>query len=61
MSVLILISAVLSTLTLSIVLSGMLVLTIKDLVHAFSDKLALPLGSVYNANVRKIKTLATVA
>jgi hypothetical protein len=61
MSALILISAALSTLVLSIVLSGMLVLAIKDMVHAFSDKMTLPLGGVYNGNVRKIQTLAPAA
>lgn len=61
MSALILISAALSTLVLAIVLSGMLILAIKDLVHAFSNKLTLPKGSVYNRNARKIRTLATVA
>jgi hypothetical protein len=61
MSALILISAVLSTLVLSIVLSGMLILAIKDLVHAFSNKLTLPLGSLYKGTARKIQTLAPVA
>ncbi|HET9235778.1 MAG TPA: hypothetical protein VFO10_00925 [Oligoflexus sp.] len=61
MSALILIAAALSTLVMSIVLSGMLILSIKDLVAAFSDKLTLPLGSVYHGKVRRIRAMATVA
>lgn len=61
MSALILVAAALSTLLLSIVLSGMLILAIKDFAAAFSDKPALPLSNVYHGNVRRIHAVVTVA
>ncbi len=61
MSTLILVAVTLSTLVLAVIVSGIFVLAIKDLVHAFSNNQALPSRSASKGKIGRIHAVPSVA
>lgn len=61
MSTLIIIAVTLSTLVLAVTVSGIAILSIKDLVHAFSNNQALPANSASKAKLGRIQVMPSVA